>query len=70
MLALKLERVRIWEKQCNCILFIKVFAGGTEVWSANPGIKTARYEYCSSSLLGGYTLHLSELLSLLLLGGN
>lgn len=37
---------------------------------ANPGIKTARYEYCSSCLLGGYTLHLSELLSLLLLGGN
>lgn len=29
-MALKLERVRIWERQCNCILFIKVFAGGTE----------------------------------------
>lgn len=30
MLALQSERLRIWEKQCTCILFIKVFAGGTE----------------------------------------
>ena len=37
--------------------------------SANPGIKIARYQYCISYLLGGHTLHLSELLSLLL-GGN
>ena len=70
MLALQLERLRIWEKRCNCILFIKVFAGGPEVLSADPGIKIARYQYCISCLLGGHTLHLSELLSLLLLGGN
>lgn len=46
--ALKLERLGIWDKQCDCILFMKVFVGGTErhcnieVSSANSGIKTAR----------------------------
>ena len=38
--------------------------------SADSGIKTVRYQYCIPCLLGGHTLHLSELPSSLLLSGN